>query len=97
MGCELFQNVREGPWLLDYLSSRLEGYPNLCLIKTYLRNSSDQIKNLPQGLRPKYFSKVLLQVFSKATEAILTQMTGIGQSPDPFIHQLTLAAVQMYG
>ena len=53
MGHALFDNIRAGDWLMDYLTSRLEGVAALSGVKTWMERCFDVVRSFPAGLKPQ--------------------------------------------
>jgi glycogen debranching enzyme len=61
LGCEMFENIRQGDWLLDYTVSRITEYCQaedigLDIYGQFLQEYANLIKKLPSYLKPKYLS-----------------------------------------
>ena len=97
MGSPLHNNIRSGDWLMDYVTSRLEGVEGLTVCKNYLQMMFEKIKCLPSSLKPKFLCELIVKIYDQAVKQILELMTGVGQTQDPFVKQLAVAVVQMYG
>jgi len=63
----LFDNLRAGNWLLDFLVNRLENKPRLGNIFNWVKKYFDYLKVIPRHLIPKYFTRV----FGVLTSVIL--------------------------
>jgi len=63
----LFDNLRAGNWLLDYLQHRLENKPRLGNIFNWVQKYFNFLKVIPRHLIPKYFTRI----FGVLTSAIL--------------------------
>lgn len=48
MGHPLFDNLREGNWLMDFIVDRLSKYPQLKQIENWLRAAFNFIQQLPR-------------------------------------------------
>jgi glycogen debranching enzyme len=112
MGHPLFDNLRAGNWLMDYVVGRLSNKPvNLdpidnCIFFTtltrltrlYMRTAFELIKGLPRHLIPKYFDIVILKVFNAAATRATSQMTPfVANTPSWFVKSLAMGSVQLYG
>jgi hypothetical protein len=82
---------------MEYTTSRLEGVEGLTVCKTYLQMMFEKIKCLPSFLKPKYVCELIVKIYDQAVKQILELMTGVGKTQDPFVKQLAVAVVQMYG
>ena len=71
LGSPLFDNLRQGNWLMDYIVERLEDNPKTKFIADNLTNIFDMIKLLPNRAKPRYFSKVISNLWDAITSRLL--------------------------
>lgn len=73
MSHELFKNMREGDWYLDYSIHRLTAFmkEELELVIDYLQECLQQVKKLSKYLRPKYGSRVIEKLYNAVLYEIL--------------------------
>jgi glycogen debranching enzyme len=65
LGHPLYENLRQGNWILDFLLSRFEKKSSMKHFLLWLARQFSYVKILPRHLIPKYFTRVttvLLQV-----------------------------------
>lgn len=81
MGHELFNNMREGNWLLDYTVDRLSFMSQeLQPLQSFMRDYFSSVKTLNASLKPRYGSRVIEKIYNAAFyEALRRRMV------DPFI------------
>lgn len=79
-GSPLYNNIRAGDWLMDYIINRLEGLPELEACLSYIRTLFGRIRLLPRSLKPKFVCELIVTIYDKAVERILGLMTGVGQT-----------------
>ena len=110
MGHPLFENLRQGPWLINYVTARLEkyinvGYQNLTPLHKWLVSKFDMIKSLPSPLIPKYFAVTVLLAYNSIKshalfsmkETRLHQKQKLESSFDSFASACYLTTFQFYG
>ena len=99
MGHALFNNLRDGDWLMDYIVNRLKNkQDSLHLIATYLSTAFQNTKKIPRFLIPKYFDITISKVYDAATNRTFRLMSDfIRFSNTPFIKDLALTSVQLIG
>lgn len=99
MGHPLFDNLRAGNWLMDYILHRLQRMRKYNGIYLWLKYYFDEVKALPRHFVPKYFDRVIMKYFLSGTVHILQNLmsTFIANSANEFIHQLAMTSVQMIG
>ena len=57
LGLPLFNNLRNGPWLLEYLTNRLNKYgSNISEFKNLLNATFNELKGLPSHNIPSLFA-----------------------------------------
>jgi len=67
MGHELFNNMRDGDWLLDYFMDRLSFMSaEFHQIIVYLSEAYSHIKTLPKSFRPYNGSRLIEQIYNAA-------------------------------
>lgn len=105
----LFQNLREGDWALDYITSRLQSYINKNLgeslreLVAWIKARFDMIKRLPRTYVPKYFCFVLNAVYRGALQRFRAIANWSGECTLAFSSlnyldlMLSLGSVQMNG
>lgn len=58
LGTKLFDNLRKGDWLLDYILQRLKGHENLAPLTEWLTTYFNYLRIIPRHLIPRYFSRI---------------------------------------
>ncbi|KAI8065248.1 glycogen debranching enzyme [Gongronella butleri] len=102
LGHPLCDNLRKGPWALDYVVNRLDKYiastrPRLGPLRQWLATRMDRVKQLPDFLVPKYFAMVIQTAHQHVTQHALRQMSSLVRREDPFLGQLGMTSVQLVG
>ena len=108
MGHALYENLRKGTWLLDYIISRLKkyincGYKNLTPFCNWLSERFELLKTLPAPLIPKYFSVIITLSFNAIKNHALFEVqqpkkvTKNPSSFDVFTFSCFLTTFQFYG
>nr|AOE43282.1 glycogen debranching enzyme/amylo-alpha-1,6-glucosidase [Rostrostelium ellipticum] len=93
----LCNNVREGNWAIDYIVGRLSSRPALCPLQGWISQAFELVKQLPRHFIPKYFNLVVLSVYRRVIERVISHMSPFVQQGGWFVHSLALASVQFYG
>jgi glycogen debranching enzyme len=95
MGHPLFNNIRGGNWLLDYILERLEISRKYRNLAAWLKKYFDLVKRLPRHYIPKYFDKVLMKYFLCGTQYMIKKMGSfVSNNVDNFVKQLALTSFQ---
>ena len=76
LGHPLFENLRDGDWLMNYTAERLEKYfrvsqekrVRLSALSKWLKRVFDALAKLPRYLIPKYFDLIITLVYTKSLE-----------------------------
>ena len=97
LGHPICSNLREGNWLLDYISSRLEKHQETLLIGKWYSECFKDLKNLPRFLIPTYFEMIISLTFKKLKKACWSQMSSFIRNGTHFIKQLSLGTVALCG
>ncbi|XP_077471646.1 glycogen debranching enzyme [Stigmatopora argus] len=98
LGHPVCDNLRQGDWLIDYVSNRLvhkEG--PLAQVGKWLEAMFAYLKHIPRYLIPAYFDAILVSVFTTALDATFKLMSSFIQSGSSFARHLALASLQMCG
>ena len=77
----LARNLREGPWLADYTSSRLARRPATAPLAAWLKDSFQHLAVLPAFLAPSYFDSLLQLVWAAVrgrAVGLMSQFVGQG-------------------
>ncbi|KAI8048766.1 glycogen debranching enzyme [Gilbertella persicaria] len=101
LGHPLCDNLRAGPWALEYTVNRLKeykkDYPSLEPLIAWFDKRIVMIKELPDFLVPKYFALLIKTAYDKVYAHALTLLSPLVQHGDTFIKQLGMTSVQMVG
>ncbi|XP_069029313.1 glycogen debranching enzyme isoform X1 [Embiotoca jacksoni] len=98
LGHPVCDNLRQGDWLIDYVSNRLihkEG--PLAQVGQWLVSMFNYLKNIPRYLIPCYFDAILVSTYTTALDATYKLMSSFIQNGSSFVHHLAMGSVQMCG
>ncbi|XP_028282971.1 glycogen debranching enzyme isoform X1 [Parambassis ranga] len=98
LGHPVCANLRQGDWLIDYVSNRLihrEG--PLAQVGQWLAGMFNYLKHIPRYLIPCYFDAILVSTYSTALDAAFKLMSSFVQNGSSFVRHLALGSVQMCG
>lgn len=96
MGHPLFDNLRQGDWLMDYIINRLMKWSSMEKLEQWMSSAFQYVRRLPRYLIPKYFDIVITRVYTTATDRIFKSMSlFITDSHDHFL-QVLLHFFQAY-
>ncbi|XP_041659129.1 glycogen debranching enzyme isoform X1 [Cheilinus undulatus] len=98
LGHPVCANLRQGDWLIDYVSNRLihkEG--PLAQVGQWLVAMFTYLKHFPRYLIPCYFDAILVSTYTTALDATYKLMSSFVQNGSTFVRHLALGSVQMCG
>ncbi|KAK1884943.1 Glycogen debranching enzyme, partial [Dissostichus eleginoides] len=98
LGHPLCDNLRQGDWMMDYVSNRLlakEGA--LGEVGHWFQAMFGYLKHSPRYLVPCYFDSIIQGVYNTALEAVFKRMSSFVQNGSSLVKQLALGSVQMCG
>lgn len=97
LGHPVCRNLRDGDWLMDYISSRLQKVGRTAKLGDWLKSFFEHISQLPRYLVPAYFDMVLLAVYPKILDACWNQMSPFISHGSSFVKMLALGSVALHG
>ncbi|KAM3604619.1 uncharacterized protein V6R79_013990 [Siganus canaliculatus] len=98
LGHPLCANLRQGDWLIDYVSNRLVSREGpLAQVGEWLVAMFDYLKHIPRYLIPCYFDAILVSTYTTALDATFKLMSSFIQNGSTFVRHLALGSVQMCG
>ncbi|KAJ1556212.1 hypothetical protein HK405_005002 [Cladochytrium tenue] len=81
LGHSMCGNLRDGPWMLDYITGRLKKYakefPRLNLIQIWMEDRFEIIKVLPNSFIPKYFFQTVFIVYHAIRHVALARTAAV--------------------
>ncbi|PRP75329.1 putative glycogen debranching enzyme Gdb1 [Planoprotostelium fungivorum] len=100
MGHPLFGNLRDGNWILDYVTGRLQRAKGLDGVRLWLEKIFDEMKRIPRFLIPKYFDQCVSTLYHLSTHRALSSMSSFvrpkSETSHTFSQKLALGSVQLY-
>ncbi|KAL7749490.1 bifunctional 4-alpha-glucanotransferase/amylo-alpha-1,6-glucosidase [Sorochytrium milnesiophthora] len=101
LGHPICQNLRDGPWMMDYVVTRLHRYadhnPNVLPLAKWLDERFALVRAVPNFLAPKYFSVVFMTAYYAVRSRAFAQMSRFVRKGSSFVRNLALTSVQMHG
>jgi glycogen debranching enzyme len=111
LGHEIFENLRQGNWLMDYIVERLRKYydlnpkyrANLLLLSDWLLKFFNALKKMPRYLLPHYFDKVITGLYQRSVDRCFSLINianenGISvKNGSSFVKALSLASISLTG
>ncbi|CAL8347014.1 unnamed protein product [Merluccius merluccius] len=98
LGHPVCVNLRQGDWLLDYISSRLVKRDGpLAQVGQWLSSMFDYLKLVPRYLIPCYLDAILVGTYATALHATYKLMSSFVQEGSSLVRLLALGSVQMCG
>ncbi|CAG0880925.1 unnamed protein product [Darwinula stevensoni] len=97
LGHPLCGNLRDGNWLMDYVTRRLKQYRGTEALGLWVERIFKPLKCLPRYLIPSYFDAILLGLYNLCLKQIWSCMSlFVGEGSD-FVKAVALGSVQMGG
>lgn len=97
MGHEMFNNIREGNWFIDYHVERLDFMrEELSRVIDFMNDFFGYVKKLNPSFKPKYVSRVIEKVYNAAVYEIVNNRMKdrfVNNSDDLFTQKLALSVV----
>lgn len=100
LGSPLFNNVRDGNWLMDYILDRYRDHQGTQFLIPVLEDLFNSIKVLPKRSKPRYFAKVIGKLWNAFIRGQLKKLdpyTFKWITQDPFTIHLFESISQFYG
>lgn len=98
MSSHIFQNLRDGNWLLDYIKNRLFQIPALQSVQGGIAHILTLFLNtIPRYMMPKYVDRILRAIFEASLRRGVSLMSPFVQNGDDFVKQLALASLEFFG
>uniref|UniRef100_A0A8C4GD67 Glycogen debranching enzyme n=1 Tax=Dicentrarchus labrax TaxID=13489 RepID=A0A8C4GD67_DICLA len=98
LGHPVCANLRQGDWLIDYVSNRLINKDGpLAQVGQWLAAMFTFLKHIPRYLIPCYFDAILVSTYTTALDATNKLMSSFIQNGSSFVRHLALGSVQMCG
>ena len=100
LGHPLFNNIRDGDWIMDYIIQRFNDNKHTKFLVKILEEIFQKVKELPNRAKPHYFSKVVNSLWD---ELIIDQLKNLSSdsfkwiTQDPFTIHLFESVSQFYG
>ena len=97
MGSPIFENIRNGDWLLDFMMNRMFSYSNLLSVEGGLRANIRALRSLPRFMMPKYIYRMFTAIFEASKRKCISLMSDFVKNGDDFVQQLALSSLEFYG
>ncbi|XP_075221320.1 glycogen debranching enzyme isoform X2 [Lycorma delicatula] len=97
LGHPLCNNLRNGHWLCDYLSGRLQKHTGTKQFGDCLQTLFAPLKDIPRYLVPSYFERIVIRVHNDLINQAYHNMSQFVKDGSLFVKMLALGSVQCGG
>ncbi|KPM06297.1 glycogen debranching enzyme-like protein [Sarcoptes scabiei] len=97
LGHPLCNNLREGDWLPNYILNRLEKRIETKELASWLRQSFEQLSNLPRYMIPCYFNHILSPLYCSLLSRVWICHSNFISSSNEFVRRLALGGIALIG
>nr|XP_002130821.1 glycogen debranching enzyme-like [Ciona intestinalis] len=97
LGHPICSNLREGNWLMDYISSRLLKHPDTKDVGNLYADWFSILQKLPRYLIPMYFELIISLTYQKLLHACWKNMSSFVAEGSSFVKSLSLGTVALCG
>ncbi|KAJ8012292.1 hypothetical protein DPEC_G00067150 [Dallia pectoralis] len=98
LGHPVCDNLRQGDWMIDYVSNRLVSCTGaLKEVGEWFEQMFKYLKHIPRYLIPCYFDAILVGAYTTALDTTFKMMSSFVQDGSTFVKLLALGSVQMCG
>lgn len=94
LGHPLCDNLRNGDWMLDYISQRLRRFQDCKKLAKWFRLTFESLRGIPRYLIPCYFDAIVNGVYSIVVEHSYSLMPEFISKGSNFAQSLGLATIQ---
>ncbi|XP_069703236.1 glycogen debranching enzyme isoform X2 [Periplaneta americana] len=94
LGHPVCNNLRQGNWMIDYVSHRLKQDPGTLELGLWLERNMEPLKELPRYLIPSYFDVVITGTYLILLKQVWALMSNFVKSGSSFLRGLALGSVQ---
>ncbi|XP_066992681.2 glycogen debranching enzyme [Anabrus simplex] len=94
LGHPLCNNLRQGNWMMDYISQRLKVDGGTLELALWLERNLAPIKEMPRYLVPSYFDVVISGTYRVVVEQTWNLMSKFIKSGSSFVRGLALGSLQ---
>ncbi|KAL8586750.1 hypothetical protein ACOMHN_061263 [Nucella lapillus] len=96
-GHPLCENLRQGPWLMDYIVARLRMTASTKPLGDWLEGLFDQVKEIPRFMVPCFFDNIISSTYIVLREQALHKLSPFVRDGSTFVQALALSYTQFLG
>lgn len=96
MNSPVFGNIKEGNWLIDFMSGRLYQNPRLIQLEAPFTEECKSLEKLPRFLIPRYLDRIVRGLNQAAVETICEHCSQFIQNGDDFVKSLAVSAASFF-
>jgi glycogen debranching enzyme len=88
-------NLKQGNWLMDYISNRLKAYPNTKYLGEWYGNAFRYVSSLSRVMIPTYFDLIITSSYSILLEHGWSLMSSFIKQSSTFVRALAQSSIQL--
>ncbi|MFH4973467.1 hypothetical protein AB6A40_000176 [Gnathostoma spinigerum] len=97
LGHPLCGNIREGTWLCDYISGRLQKQESTHDLGEIIKTIMSPLATIPHFLRPAYFEAVFMRIYHITCRQLFKKLKPSLATASEFVKSLVLSSVSFLG
>lgn len=94
LGHPFCNNLRQGDWIIDYISNRLKQTPETSELSEWFKTNLTALKNISRYLIPAYFDVIITQVYDILIQKLLNLMPAFIKNGSSYAQLLSIASLQ---
>ncbi|KAF5292269.1 hypothetical protein FQR65_LT11232 [Abscondita terminalis] len=95
LGHPMCGNLRDGNWMIDYVSQRLQIDDGTMKLGNWIENNFKNLQNIPRYLVPSYFDVLITGVYMLLLERSYALLSDFVKNGSTFVKGLSLGTVQL--
>lgn len=94
LGHPFCDNLRQGNWMIDYISNRLVNNPGTAALSKWLELNLASLKEIPRYMIPSYFDVIVSGVHNVLKKRVIELMPNFIKTGSNFVQSLAISTLQ---